>query len=258
MFELSLSRIYSQVYKNAKLLTSSPFRWADVIVWPFILLFSITFFIQFSGADPRFMAVVILGMIGWRAVYFFQMDIVTTFMDEYWIKSLPHLFLSPLRTWELVIGGSISGFVKFVFVMLVYLLLSGLIYSFYVPNLATFAIALFFLGLFGISIGMISLGLTYLYKEDAFSLAFIIPDLTVLMTGVYFDVNTVLPQPLLTIVQFIPSTHAFNLLKSMVGFGAVDYPALIATCILWLVIGAAFNNWAFNRARKNGKLAKLG
>ena len=67
-----LLRAYSQLYKGGKLLFKNPFRWFDVTVWPLILLFSLTLFVSFVGNDPRLVTLVVLGVMGWRAVYHAQ------------------------------------------------------------------------------------------------------------------------------------------------------------------------------------------
>lgn len=252
----AVSRIYSQVYKNFKTLRGSAFRLFDVLAWPYILLFSITLFVGFVGGK-RYMDMVILGIIGWRCVYHLQIDMVTSLTEEYWNNSIPHLMVSPIRRLEFILGGAISGAVKFLFVLATYLVIGHFLYAFHVEDYALFVVALFFLGVFGIVLGMISLGLIYIFQEDAFTVAFLLPDVLVLLSGVYYP-TTVFPEPVYTLSQLLASTYAFDLLKAMVGMGSVSFGPLIILTLVWLGIGLVFNKLAYNYARRRGRLARLG
>ena len=178
----TFERAYSQAYKNFKLLFKSPFRWFDVTLWPLILLFSITLFVSFLDSDPKIIIMVVLGIMGWRAVYHATMEIASNFMEEHWSNSLTHLFITPIRTLELVIGGVVSGVFKFFIVFVMYYIIASILYGFYIPDPITFAIAVFFLFVFGISLGMITLALLFLFSQEAFSLSFTVADVFLLIS----------------------------------------------------------------------------
>ena len=154
-----IKRIQSQIYKNYYVLLRNFFRLFDVTVWPLMLLFSITLFVNFVQADSKVVAMVILGVTGWRAVYHMQIDITTSYMEEYWSHSLNHFIISPIKIFEFVIGNAITGFLKFLFVLTVYLIIGYYVWGFYLVNIPMFIFGIFVLCVFGIALGLISLGI---------------------------------------------------------------------------------------------------
>ncbi len=253
-----LSHIFSQVYKSFNTMKRNMFRLTDVFVWPMIFLFTLTFFVSYLGSEKTYLQVIILGMMGWRVIYFLNLEIVTSFVEEYWSKALPHLMVSPITRLEFALGSAISGIIKSIIVILIYIIATHFLYGFVIPDLGTFAIAMCFCAIIGFSIGLVTLGFAYYMKDEAFSLAFIWPDVLVLLSGVYFSVAAVYPSFMLPFINLLPSTQAFNLLKSMVSPVRADIPLLVGLSIIWLVGAYLFNGFMYERARQAGKLTRLG
>jgi len=201
---------------------------------------------------------IILGMMGWRMVYFLNLEMVSSFTEEYWSKSLPYLMASPISRIELALGSAVSGLAKGVFVVALYLIMTNILYGFAITDWGTFLIGMFFLAIVGFSLGLFTLGLGYSMKENAFNIAFILPDVFVLLSGVYFSVESVYPASILPFIRLLPSVHAFDVLKSMVGLGTPDYGMLVVLSLFWLAAAYWFNGLMFDRARKAGNLARLG
>ncbi len=253
-----ISRIYSQIYKNINTLKRNSFRLADIVIWPMIFLFTLTFFVTYLGSDRVYLNMIILGMIGWRVIYFLNLEMVSSLTEEHWAKSLPYLLASPISRIELAIGSALSGLIKAVAVVLIYLVMTNLIYGFTVADWPLFIIAMAFMALVGFTMGLFILGLAYFIKEDAFNIAFIVPDVIVLLSGVYFTIQSVYPAWVIPYISLLPTVHAFNLLKAMVGIGQPDFGMLIGTTAAWLIVAYLFNGWMYEKARKEGKLARLG
>ncbi len=254
----SLSRIYAMLYKSVHMLRRNTFRLADVVIWPMIFLFTLTFFATYLGSDRVYINMIILGMMGWRMIYFLNLEMVSSFVDEYWSKSLPHLLMSPISRLEFALGTAASGVWKAAFVIITYLVATYALYGFVVPDWGIFLAALFFFAMIGFAMGLVTLGLGYYMKEEAFNIAFIWPDVIVLLSGVYFSIEAVYPAWLVPLIRLLPSTQAFELLKSSVGLGSPDIAILAGTSILWVVAAYIFNGYMYESARKAGKLARLG
>lgn len=252
------SRILSQVYKNLNTLKRNSFRLADILIWPMIFLFTLTFFVTYLGSNKVYLDMIILGMMGWRVIYFLNLEMVSTFTEEYWSKSLPYLMASPISRIELAFGSALSGLLKAIAVVIIYLIMTHILYGFSVTNWPLFIFAMFFMAIIGFTMGLFTLGLGYFLKEDAFNIAFIFPDVIVLLSGVYFSIEAVYPAWAIPIIRILPSVHAFDLLKSMVGIGNADLNLLLLTSAFWLAIAYIFNGWMYEKARKEGKLARLG
>jgi ABC-2 type transport system permease protein len=250
--------MYAQVYKNLHSLRRNTFRLADVLIWPMIFLFTLTFFATYLGSDPVYLNMIILGMMGWRLIYFLNLEMVSAFVEEYWSKSLAHLLISPVSRLELAAGSAASGLLKGAFVIMIYIVFTNALYGFVITDWAAFLAAMFFMAVIGFSMGLFTLGIGYYWKEEAFNIGFILPDLVVLLSGVYFSVESVYPAWALPFVNALPSTQAFNLLKSMVGAGEADVPLLAALCAAWLAAAYLFNGAMYEKARRAGRLTRLG
>lgn len=251
-----LQRSYSQFYKNTKLLSQSAFRWFDITIYPVILMISLTFFLSYLNTPKEIFSLVIMGIIGWRAVYHAEFEINVNYMEEYWDNSLTHLFITPIRLAEMILGGLLSAILKFTFVTLLLCGMTYYLYGFFIPDMGIFLIAVFFLFIFGITLGMLTFSLLFYSGSNAISLAYAVPDVFVLFSGVYYSIS-VLPEPLHSIALLLPSTHAFNLLKSSLGFATVDWTALIGLSAIWFIGAALILNYSFRKAKKTGKLVRV-
>jgi ABC-2 type transport system permease protein len=256
----SLTRIYSQVYKSLISLHRNSFRLADIFVWPLLYLFPLTFFVTYLGTEKAFLDLIIVGMMGWRMVYFINQEMLSSFMEEFWSKSLPNLLISPITRVEFAVGAAITGLIKASFVVILYLLLTSVLYGFWITDWATFILGMAFLAIVSLSLGFVILGFAYYIKMkgDAFNISFIIPDALVLLSGVYFSIESVYPDFMLPLIRMLPTTHAFDVLKSVVGCAKADMGMLLITPAAWLVIAYMFNSFMFEKSRRAGKLANFG
>ena len=98
---------------------------------------------------------------------------------------------------------------------------------------------------------MVSLGITYIKGSDAFAFTFAFPDMLAVLSGVFYPI-TLFPVPLQYFVSIFPTTHAFAILK-----GGKNILPFLITALIWFILAAGFNTWAFNKARREGKLVKL-
>mgnify|MGYP001499072876 CR=1 FL=1 len=255
---ISISRILSQAYKNICGLRRNTFRLSDVLVWPMIYLFTLTFFVTYIGSDTSYLHMIILGMMGWRVMYFLNMEMVVSLTEEYWAKSLGYLFASPISRMELAIGSVLSGVMKAAFVLLVYLVLTYFIYGFTIADWGLFAIGISSLAVAGFTMGLFTLGFAYFFKQESFNLSFMLPDMLALLSGVYFSIDKIYPSWLLPFIRMLPTTQGFEVLKSMEGQGNPDLLLLVGASAIWLIIAYLFNGFMYDKARKEGKLARLG
>jgi len=251
-----MNTIIAEIVRQGIILKRNMFRLSDITIWPLILFYSLTLFIVFIKADTSLVALVILGIIGWRIVYHMQIEMTMAYMDHYWQHTLAYTHISPMRISAFIIGNIIVGALKFLLVLIMYLLLAKWMFAFTVPDPFTVTIALLFLGISGIFIGLILFGLTLLYHEHAFNLAYAVPDLLVLLSGVYYPI-AIFPVFMQKIAAFLPPFWGFELLKSTVGYGQANYPLLVLSTIAWGAVSLFFLVWCYKRAKKTGRLAKL-
>lgn len=253
----SIERIYSQFYKNILTLFDNFFRIMDTTIWPLTLLFAFTFLASSLNDSPETITLVILGMVGWQVVQQTQMGMGVTFMDEFWSNSLTHLFVTPIKLWEFVVGGILTGIVKSLIVIVLFLATATFVYGTQIPDPALFAAGLFFLFIFGISIGLLNLALMLPRGENAIFVVWTIPDILIVFSGVYYPLE-ILPEPIYSLALLLPSSHAFNLIKQTAGFATADWTALIVLSAIWLIGAWLLAAHAFRYAKKTGKLVRVG
>jgi len=256
MMNNSLGRAYSQFYKNTKLMSQNLFRLMDTTIWPLTLLFGFVFLTRAINNDPMVVAMVVLGMIGWQVVQQTQMGIAVSYMDEFWSHSLTHLLVTPIRLWEFVLGGIMTGILKCAIVTVLFFITMHFAYGVSIPDPFSFFAALFFLFIFGISIGLINLAIIFPHSENAIFLVWTIPDILVIFSGVYYPLE-LLPDPLHSIALLLPSSHAFNLIKQPFGLASADWFSLILLSVIWLVGSWMLLQFSFNGAKKSGKLVRV-
>jgi ABC-type multidrug transport system permease subunit len=254
-----LSKIKGILYRNAIWAYRSPFRLVDVLIWPLVMLFTLTLFFSVVGGRPEYLSLVIFSIAGWRAIFFVTFETTAMFVEEHWHKALPDLLVSPVSTLQIAIGGAFTGVLKALTVVVIFTIVGFLVYGFTLVEPMKFLVALAVLMLAGFSIGLVLFGLAcYFDKRNVFTLSFIIPELMGLLSGPYFNVQDVFPDWLVALLYTFPTTHAFNVIKSIFGIANADYTMLIVTSLLWLVLAVAFNRLFYNLGRKKGTLTKVG
>jgi len=250
------NRIYSQVYKAVLSMLREGFRLMDITFWPLVLYFSMMLFAFYAAADRSLIGLITLGAIGWRLLYHFQIEPAQIFMDHHWTNSVEHLMISPLRRSEFVMAGGLIGLMKGIITGSIFLILSATLFHFTIANWAGFFIAALAIALSGLIIGIFSLGVVYIKGSDAFAFTFAFPDILAVLSGVFYPIS-LFPPLMQKIVLLLPTTQAFALMKSIIGIEQGSILNFCMTAAVWLVLAILFNNWAFNKARKEGKLVKM-
>ena len=118
---LSLRRILAHAYHILVSAKRDAFRLFDVTLWPLVLFLSMTLFAGAFTSDREVIGMVVLGALGWRIIYHFQMEAVQLYMDNYWMGMIEHVMISPVRWWEFILGGAISAVAKIAVIALLFL-----------------------------------------------------------------------------------------------------------------------------------------
>lgn len=248
--------IIAELYKIKVMLKKNYFRLFDITVWPIILFFSLVLFLKFISPAKEIMSMVITGLIGWRAVYHMQIETNLGYMDDHWRKNLAHMLASPIKISEFISAHLISGFIKFIFVLGIYLILAYSFFSFHIADISKFMIGISYLLFTGITLGLIVLGFIILYKDKAITFSFALPDLFVLLSGAYYPIS-IFPDLVIKFVHILPTFYGFELLKSMVGLGSVDYIGMIIVGSIWFIASILFLKYCIKRAKRTGELVSF-
>jgi ABC-2 type transport system permease protein len=255
-FNRSLRRILAHAYHILVSAKRDAFRLLDVTLWPLVLFFSMSLFAGSFTHEPRVIGIIVLGALGWRIIYHFQMEAVQLYMDNYWMGMIEHVMIAPVRWWEFVLGGAISAVGKIAIIALLFLGLGHYVFHFTVQHWAATLTGFLACAGCGLVLSVVSLGVAFLKRGDAFAFIFAFPDAIAVLSGVFYPV-TVFPAPLRLLAQTLPTTHAFNLLKATLGMAEWDPLRYCATLALWGILAVLFTSWALRQARRAGKLVKM-
>jgi len=253
---MNITLIRAELYKSRMMLRRNYFRLFDVSVWPIILFFAITLFLKFVSPGKEIMAMAIMGLIGWRAVYHFQIEPNLAYMEDFWAKNTSHQLASPLKIKDIIISGIIAGFFKFLIVLTIYLVLAHYMFSFEIIDMFKFIMGISYLCFSGAVIGIIALSFVVLYRQKAITFSFMIADLFVLLSGVYYPIS-IFPPLMVKLVHILPTFYGFELLKSMVGLGTANYLGMVIVGSIWLVIALLFLSYTLKKAKRNGSLCNF-
>ncbi|BDU72872.1 ABC transporter permease [Mesoterricola silvestris] len=249
-------RVYAHAYHIALGMRRDAFRLLDVTLWPLVLFLSMGLFAQSFTRDPRVIGLVVLGALGWRVIYHFQMEAVQLYMDNYWNGMIEHVMITPLKWWEFILGGAVSAVGKILFIALSFLFLGRVLFGFTVTAPLRTMGGFLACAACGLVLAIFSMGVAFLKRGDAFAFIFAFPDVIAVLSGVFYPV-TVFPRPVQAFAQGLPTTHAFNLLKATLGQSQGQPWLFLATLLPWLAAGVLFTQWALAKARREGKLVKM-
>ncbi|BDU76874.1 ABC transporter permease [Mesoterricola sediminis] len=253
---LALLRIAAHAYHIGLNLRRDAFRLLDVTLWPLVLLLSMGLFCRAFTPDPRTLALVVLGALGWRVIYHFQMEAVQIYMDNYWMGMIEHVMISPARWWEFILGGAVSALGKILVISALFLALGRWFFHASFPDARGLAAGMLACAACGLVLAVYSLGVAFLKRGDAFAFIFAFPDVIAVLSGVFYPV-TVFPAPIQAFARLLPTTHAFGLVKAPLGLDEARPLLFLATLVPWLLGGILFTGWALRRARRLGKLVKM-
>jgi len=216
---LKIHRIFAIALRHLYLYKRSPSRLMEIFYWPLLDLlvwgFITIYLEQLQGTLPNFVAFFLGALILWDILYRCQQGISVSFLEEVWSRNLLNLFVSPLRPGEFLIATMLISVFKLLSAALVTVVLAWLLYSFNVFligfSLIPFVLNLIFLGW---SIGILTTTLILRYGQKAEILAWGLAFLFQPVSAVFYPVS-VLPTVLQKIALFIPATHVFEGMRSV-------------------------------------------
>jgi len=248
---------YLYLYRRSLARSMEIFFWPvmDLLVWGFL-----SAYLQ-RVAAPGAISYLVGAMILWDVLYRCQQAITLSVTEDIWVRNILNVFVTPIRTSELLLATSLMGVVKS---MAPGLLLVGLAYGFYSFNLfalgASLAPFLVSLLLFGWAVGMFTAALILRFGQAAEALVWGVPFLIQPVSAVFYPVD-VLPAWLRGVAYLLPSTYVFEGMRRVLARGSMDGRLLAGAFVLnvaYLFAGAAFFGWMLRRVREKGYLGRLG
>lgn len=266
MIQASARRIWGLMYRHIALYRASWPRLLELAYWPTLQLciwgFTASFFAARLGNIGAVAAGALLGgVLLWEVALRTQMGLALGFLEEIWSRNLGHVFVSPLRPWELVAALVGISALRVMIGLAPALLLAWLLYAFNIFSiglvLIPFVANLMVMG-WWVSLGVISLILRHGAGAEALAWS-VLFGLTP-FSAVFYPVS-VLPEAVRPIALALPSAHVFEGMRRALSGGGVAWGHLAwATGLNALWLGAAIALFAhqFRAARTRGALISIG
>ncbi len=200
-------------------------------------------------------------MLLWEVALRSQMGVAISFLEEVWSRNLGHVFVSPLRPWELVAALIGMSAIRMTVGVLPAILLAWALYAFNLFSLGPVLI-LFFANLmvmgWAVSLAVVSLILRHGAGAEALAWS-VLFGLTP-FSAVFYPVS-VLPAALRPIALALPSAHVFEGMRGMLLDGVIRWDHLAAAVglnVVWTIAAGLLFARQFRQARVRGALLSIG
>jgi ABC-2 type transport system permease protein len=263
---IPLRRIWGLMYRHLSLYQRSWPRLLDLAYWPILQMtiwgFTSRFFASRLGSHGAVTVGMLLGgVLLWEMALRSHLGFAVTFMEEVWSRNLGHVFISPLRPWEMIAALMGMSILRTAAGILPASILAALLYHFNLlsvgPVLMLFALNLMVMG-WWVALACVSLILSH--GGGAESLVWSILAGLAPFAAVYYPVAS-MPHWLQPLVLALPAAHVFEGLRDVLARGVIDWGHLAWAAglnLAWMT-GAVGVFWTqFQAARTNGSLMNIG
>ena len=261
----SLRRILAMVLRHLYILRGSWPRILEMAYWPAVNMVMWGFTSRFFTGHSDWLAlggvVLIGGVLLWDVMFRGNLGVALSFMEEMWSRNLGHLFVSPLRPYEMVASLLLMSLIRTLIgiggATLIAIPLFG--YNIYDMGLPLIA---FFLNLIvmGWAIGLMVSGIVLRYGMGAESIAWVSVFAIQPLCAIYYPVAT-LPHWLQPVALALPASHVFEGMRELLlehSFNLYHMQWAIGLNLVFLCIGIAVFLGYFRIARQRGLLLQVG
>ncbi len=267
----SLRRVWGLMYRHLALYRRSWPRLLELMYWPVLQMciwgFTASFLVGRAGnpavaGNTAIIAASALlgGVLLWEVALRSQMGVAVSFLEELWSRNLGHVFVSPIRPWEMVSALIGISVLRMLTGVLPAILLAFLLYAFNLfamgPIVVLFFANLMVMG-WWVALGVISLILRHGAGAEALAWS-VLFGLTP-FSAVFYPVS-VLPAAVQPIALALPSSHVFEGMRAALS-GVVRWDHLawaMGLNIVWMAAGIWLFAAQFRQARLRGALLSIG
>ena len=261
-------RVWGMMYRHLALFRRSWPRLLELAYWPTfqMLIWGFTASFFAGRMESGNLAVTALGMLLggvllWEVALRSQMGMAISFLEEIWSRNLGHVFVSPLRPWELVAALIAMSVLRMLAGLAPAVLLAWALYAFDLfapgPVVLLFAANLMVMG-WSVALGVVSLILRH--GAGAESLAWTVLFGLTPFSAVYYPIAA-LPAYLRPIAWALPSSHVFEGMRAAIGQHVIAWNHLAWAAGLnaaWLAAACILFAQQFRAARTSGALLNIG
>jgi ABC-2 type transport system permease protein len=259
-------RIWGLMYRHLALYRRSWPRVLELAYWPTLQMLIWGFTASFlSGHANTPMVVASSALLGgvllWEVALRSQMGIALSFLEEVWSRNLAHVFVSPLRPWEMMAALVAISALRVLVGVLPAALLAWVLYAYNLfamgPVVVLFFINLLVMG-WWVSLGVLSLILRHGAGAEALAWS-VLFGLTP-FSAVFYPVS-ILPAVVRPVALMLPSSHVFEGMRAALADGTVRWDHLAWAAglnLVWMVLAIWVFAAQFRHARQGGALLNIG
>ena len=266
MTRAAARRVWGLMYRHLALYRRSWPRLLELAYWPVLQMciwgFTASFLATRLGNPAALAGATLLGgVLLWEVAVRSQMGVAISFMEEMWSRNLGHVFVSPMRPWELVTALILMSVIRMLAGVLPAILVAWALYAYNLfelgPILVLFFMNLMIMG-WAVALGVVSLILRHGAGAEALAWS-VLFGLTP-FSAVFYPI-AVLPVALQPIAQALPSAHVFEGMRGVLLDGEVLWGQLAAAAALnavWITAAILLFARQFRQARLRGALLSIG
>lgn len=259
-------RIWGLCYRHIALYRHSWPRVLELVYWPALQMciwgFTASFFsARMGSAGAVAFGILLGGVLLWEIAVRSQMGLAISFLEEIWSRNLGHVFVSPLRPWEMLAGLVLISLLRMAAGLTPAFLLAWGLYAFNLFALGPVVVVFMAnLMVMGWAVALVVVSLILRHGAGAEALAWTVLFALTPFSAVYYPVS-VLPAALQPVARAIPSAHVFEGLRALLAHGTVAWGELAwagGLNLVWLAVAVAVFAVQFRAARRSGALLTLG
>lgn len=258
----SARRIWGLMYRHLALYRRSWPRVVELMYWPTLqmCIWGFTSAYLGTGGAAAVGGALLGGVLLWEVALRSQMGVALSFLEELWSRNLGHVFVSPLRPWEMLAALISISALRVLVGVLPAVLLAWVLYAFDLFTMGP-VVVLFFANLlvmgWWVALGVVSLILRHGAGAEALAWS-VLFGLTPI-SAVFYPVS-VLPVPVQWLALALPSAHVFEGMRAAL-VGVIRWDHLwwaLALNVVWMVAGMLLFARQFRVARTSGALLNIG
>jgi len=262
----SARRIWGLVYRHLAVYRGSWPRLVEMAYWPALQLmiwgFTASFFAHGRTGNPVFIAgALVAGVLLWEIMVRGQLGVTLTFLEEIWSRNLGHIFVSPLRPFELIAALFAVSLLRTLLGLFPATILAyGLVhYNIFAMGPA---LLLFFLNLMvmGWWVALLIVALLFRYGAGAEALAWTLAFGITPIACVFYPVSA-LPGWLAPVALAFPAAHVFEGMRFALWTGHFAWKEFFDAAVLnlaWSALAIMVFGAEFRATRIRGSLISIG
>jgi ABC-2 type transport system permease protein len=261
---MSLHRIRTVIRRHVFVLWRAPHRWFDIAFWPLmdvILWGSLGAYVASQnpdgGATTPFL---VAGILMFHVLFQSQIAVATGFMEETWSRNLLNVLTTPVTELEYVAGTAIFGLAKVALALTTVSVTAFVAFGFQLDQIGWAMVPIAaVLVIVGWGVGVANIGLVLRFGQGAEILTWGTNFILMALSGVFNPVDA-LPDALQPVANVLPSTHAFEALRTVLAGDPLPMDEIVAGLVggvVFVAAGFAFSWWMLRIFRRQGFVTRF-